>query len=159
MTKRNLEDQENQVKLVQTVKEFIDQNINSEIDTNKLAEAVGQSKFAINRAFKKEGDDTPIRWMWKRRANLTLTEVVEERRKGNEVKLGEVMSKYGFNSPQHFSRLVKELYGTSPTHHINTQILNLPVYEQENDERTDLEGTGRSEDSAVQSLVTDGNPS
>lgn len=149
MARGSLKDQERQVQLVQVVKDYIDQNIGSDIDTNVLAEAVGQSKFAINRAFKKEGDETPIRWMWKRRADLTLAEVVEQRHKGNEVTLTTVMAKYGFNSPQHFSRLVNELYGQSPTQYVNTQILNLPAYVGEDDERTDSEGTGVSQDATV----------
>ncbi len=79
------------------------------VDLPRLAAAAGVSSAQLVKLFKRHLGTTPLRYVWEtrtRRGALLLRET--------GLTVGEVAFRCGFQTPFHFSRWVKKLYGVSP---------------------------------------------
>lgn len=96
----------------ETYKSFVVANIgNNAADLDGMAEAVGVSKFALTRIVKKYGKDlgikTPVNFLWSERVRLAHEFLVAN----PESSISDAVKKFGFGSPQHFSRFYRQTYG------------------------------------------------
>lgn len=96
----------------ETYKSFVVENItNNAAGLDDMAAAVGVSKFALTRIVKKYGKDlgikTPVSFLWSERVRLAHEFLVAN----PEASITDAVKKFGFGSPQHFSRTYRETYG------------------------------------------------
>jgi AraC-like DNA-binding protein len=79
------------------------------VDLPTLAKYVGVSSAQLVKLFKRHLGTTPMRYVWEsrtRRGSQLLRET--------GLTVGEIAFRCGFQTPFHFSRWVKQLYGVSP---------------------------------------------
>lgn len=96
--------------VVVAVQSYAKQNIDQKLTLQDLAAHAGVSIFTLGKIFQKSGKPTPLKWLWNERVKLAKAKLIETRKP-----IAEVATQCGFNSPQHFSRMFKEVYGMSAT--------------------------------------------
>lgn len=79
------------------------------LTVHDLARAAGVSSSRLSRVFKEHLDTTPIRYLWKVRVDEGV-QLLQE----TGLTISEIAYKTGFQTPFHFSRLVKTHYNASP---------------------------------------------
>ena len=96
--------------MIKVVLEYIDSNIQSEIDTKVLANISGFSKSYFRMLFLKIMDMTPAKYILNKRISLAKDLLY----KGN-VKLDTLAISLGFYDTSHFTRLFKKVEGLTPS--------------------------------------------
>ncbi len=92
------------------LKSFMEANFENDLSLEEFAKLSGRSLSAFKREFKKIFDDTPMKWIIKKRlekAKFLIQELNYE--------VGNAAFIVGFKSQAHFSRLYKEKYGINPS--------------------------------------------
>jgi AraC-like DNA-binding protein len=79
------------------------------VDLATLAKAAGVSSAQLVKLFKRHLGTTPLRYVWETRTRRGAQLLRE-----TGLTVGEVAFRCGFQTPFHFSRWVKQLYGVSP---------------------------------------------
>ncbi len=91
------------------VLEWLGQEGNEAADLPTLARAAGVSPAQLVKLFRRHLGTTPIRYVWETRTRRGAQLLRE-----TGLTVGEVAYRCGFQTPFHFSRWVKQLYGTAP---------------------------------------------
>lgn len=89
--------------------EWIGQQGHTAVDLPTLAKAAGVSPAQLVKLFRQHLDTTPIRHVWETRTRRGAQLLRE-----TGLTVGEVAFRCGFQTPFHFSRWVRELFGVSP---------------------------------------------
>lgn len=96
--------------VLQRAKDYIEANLSdSELDVEKVSDAIGVSRRTLNRIFAAHGT-TAARWLWQKRleaSHMSLTE-------GRAQHIADVAVSCGFSDFSHFSRAFKKTYGIAP---------------------------------------------
>ena len=90
--------------------DYIENNICGCIDFNKIAMIVCQSQINFQRTFSIMTDISVNEYIRKRRMTLAAFEL-----QNSKVKVIDIAMKYGYESPEAFTRAFKEIHGVSPT--------------------------------------------
>ena len=105
---------------VEEVIAYMIENYAEDLTLEDLANAVSVSKFNFCRQFHRYQGMPPLRWLWRFRASLAG----ELLRLPHEQDIKDVAYTCGFSSGAHFSRIFREVFGTTPTRY-RTQMLAL----------------------------------
>lgn len=89
--------------------DYIEENIEEEIDYGKVAQIVGCSAFHLQRMFPFITDIPLSEYIRRRRLTLAAFEL-----QNSKIKVIDVAIKYGYKSPEAFSRAFKNLHGVMP---------------------------------------------
>jgi AraC family transcriptional regulator len=89
---------------------YIEENLAGEIDFAKAAEKACCSTFHFQRMFFAVNGITPAEYTRRRRLTLAATELSS----GN-IKVIDIALKYGYDSPDAFTRAFRQLHGVTPT--------------------------------------------
>lgn len=92
------------------LKEFIHAEIENELTLKGMAQCVGLSTAYFSEAFRKSTGETPHEFVLRCRVERAK-EMLRER----ESRVLDVAVACGFKTQQHFARIFRQLYGTSPT--------------------------------------------
>lgn len=87
----------------------IEQDYQQPLTMDDLTKAANVSGSRLNRIFKEHMDITPIRYLWRVRVEMGTKLLTE-----TGLTISEIAFSTGFQTPFHFSRLVKTYYGQSP---------------------------------------------
>lgn len=112
--------------IIERVKRFIEQHYTEEYNSKSICDYAGVSKSYLNNLFTKHIGLTPVKYLWRLRLNKGVHLLYY-----SGLRVSEIAYQCGFKNPYHFSRLVKQNYGASPSALRNTVIT-----------RQDLSGTG-----------------
>jgi AraC family transcriptional regulator len=89
--------------------DYIEDNLADEIDFNKAAEKAACSSFHFQRMFFAINGITPAEYARRRRLTLAATEL-----SSSSVKVIDIALKYGYDSPDAFTRAFRNLHGVTP---------------------------------------------
>jgi AraC family transcriptional regulator len=89
--------------------DYIEDNLAGEIDFNKAAEKACCSPFHFQRVFFAINGLTPVDYARRRKLTLAATELSY-----GDAKVIDVAIKYGYNSPNAFTRAFRQLHGVTP---------------------------------------------
>ncbi|HEX5169882.1 MAG TPA: AraC family transcriptional regulator [Cyclobacteriaceae bacterium] len=93
----------------QSIEEIMNNNYRFNLTLDQYARLASKSVPTFKREFKRLFNDTPAKWVTKRRLALA-TELLER----SSLRVGEIAQECGFENQTHFSRLFKEKVGESP---------------------------------------------
>lgn len=88
---------------------YLHDNLGETIDLETVARAVNITPHHIIRLFRQHLGDTPMRYLWNLR-----TRRGSDLLRHTSLSVSEIAYEVGFQSPFHFSRVIKEKYGMSP---------------------------------------------
>ncbi|WP_347401611.1 helix-turn-helix transcriptional regulator [Clostridium beijerinckii] len=97
------------MKLFESVKQFIRENIETELELEKVANNFGLSVYYFSRTFK---EVTGINFS--EYVNKCRIDVAKELLSTGEMNVKEVCYKVGYNDPNYFSKVFKKYEGVSP---------------------------------------------
>ncbi len=89
--------------------DYIEENLAGEIDFNKAAEKAACSTFHFQRVFFAINGLTPADYARRRKLTLAATEL-----SNGDAKVIDVAMKYGYDSPNAFTRAFRQLHGITP---------------------------------------------
>ena len=92
-----------------TVEEVVQNNYTFNLTLEEYAKLACKSVATFKREFKKIFNDTPAKWLMKKRINLA-TELLEN----TNLSIAQITFECGFENQSHFSRIFKEKVGMSP---------------------------------------------
>ena len=95
--------------VVERTLEEIDRRLSEELSVGELARNGGISPAHLIRLFKSDLGITPSRYLWDRRTRQGARLLQE-----TGLTVAEIAYRCGFQTPFHFSRLVKKTFGCSP---------------------------------------------
>jgi AraC family transcriptional regulator of arabinose operon len=95
--------------LVRFAQRYIEQNLAEALDLSQIAAAAGVTPQHLTRLFRRELHITPMRYLWQLRTQRGV-ELLGE----TGLSIAEIAERVGFQSPFHFSRLVRQQYGCGP---------------------------------------------
>lgn len=95
--------------LVESLSEWIEQNLDKRIVIDDIAERAGYSKWYLQRLFKEVTGDNLASYVRRRRLMRAAAEL-----KRTDKKIMDITLQYGFDSQQTFTRAFKRRFGTSP---------------------------------------------
>jgi len=90
--------------------EFMQTNYMFNLSLEKFSYFTGRSLSAFNRDFRVSFNTTPQKWLTRKRLELALHKIKEEKRKPSEIYL-----EVGFENLSHFSFAFKKAFGVVPT--------------------------------------------
>jgi AraC family transcriptional regulator len=93
-----------------TAIDYIEENLVGELDINKAAEKAACSTFHFQRMFFAIIGVTPAEYVRRRRLTLAATELSSGREKVIDIAM-----KYGYDSPDAFTRAFRNVHGVTPT--------------------------------------------
>lgn len=88
---------------------YLESHINEPINSNELAKAAFISEQHLARIFRRETGKSPMKYVWDIRTERGIQLL-----KSTGLSVSEISAQIGFQSPFHFSRLVRESAGFSP---------------------------------------------
>ena len=88
---------------------WLGQEGHENVDLTRLAQAAGVSPAQLVKLFKSHLGTTPLRYVWETRTHRGAQLLRE-----TGLTVGEVAYRCGFQTPFHFSRWIKQLYGVAP---------------------------------------------
>jgi two-component system response regulator YesN len=97
------------MKLFENVKDFIKENIETELELEKVAGNFGLSVYYFSRTFK---EVTGINFS--EYVNKCRIDMAKELLSNGEMNVKEVCYKIGYNDPNYFSKVFKKYEGVSP---------------------------------------------
>ena len=89
---------------------YIEDNLCEEISYKKLAKILGVNEYTMHRIFLFVTNYTVAEYIRKRRLSMSALDLID----GNE-KIIDIAIKYGYDSPQAFSRAFKTMMGFLPS--------------------------------------------
>jgi AraC family transcriptional regulator, exoenzyme S synthesis regulatory protein ExsA len=92
-----------------TMEEIVQNNFTFNLTLEDYAKLACKSVPTFKREFKKIFNDSPAKWVMKKRINLAI-ELLEN----TKLSISEITLECGFENQTHFSRIFKEKVGTSP---------------------------------------------
>jgi len=92
-----------------SMEDIMQNNYTFNLSLDEYANLACKSVATFKREFKKIFNDTPAKWVMKKRLNLA-TELLEN----TTLRIGEITYECGFENQTHFSRIFKEKIGVSP---------------------------------------------
>ena len=98
------------VRTINDAIEYMEENLTEDIELADISRSVNLSAFHFQRAFTLLTGMSPAEYLRKRR----LSQAGAELEKGN-VKVIDIALKYGFNSPESFTKAFSRFHGVSPT--------------------------------------------
>ena len=93
-----------------TLIDTVEDNLENEIDYNKLAKLLGTSSYTMQRIFNFLTGITLTEYIRKRRLSKSTEEL-----RGTNHKIIDIAVKYHYDSPVSFSNAFKKMFGMSPT--------------------------------------------
>ena len=108
---RKLTNQKENLIRVNSVKKYIEKNIEKKLDLEELAAIANFSPFHFQRIFKSIVKETPKQYIKRIRLESTAHHIFLK----PEASMAEIAFQYGFNSLGSFSRAFKDYYAKSPT--------------------------------------------
>ena len=90
--------------------DYIEDHIDSNIEIDKVANIMGQSTISFQRTFSIFMNMSIYEYIRRRRMTLAANEL-----QTNSIKVIDVALKYGYESPESFTRAFKEIHGISPS--------------------------------------------
>lgn len=115
--------------------EYIEDNLDKDIDFKKLSLIVGLNEYTLQRLFSIISNISINEYIRKRRLTLAGKDLVQK-----DAKIIDIAIKYGYDSPISFSRAFSKFHGIKPSQvKLNASILkyypklefNIPKYDQE----------------------------
>jgi AraC family transcriptional regulator, positive regulator of tynA and feaB len=92
------------------VKAFIEQHVaDPDLDTKRIAYAVGLSPRYTNKLFEDDGTSL-MRYVWKRRLEHCHRDLLDAGKAGQHI--SEIALRWGFNDLSHFSRVFRQRFGS-----------------------------------------------
>ncbi|WP_158409152.1 AraC family transcriptional regulator [Fimbriimonas ginsengisoli] len=88
---------------------YLEANLSEPQTLGDLAEVAQMSAQHLTRLFRQHFSETPIRYLWRKRTERGVRLLLN-----TGLSITEISSRVGFQSPYHFSRLVRQSYGASP---------------------------------------------
>jgi two-component system response regulator YesN len=104
-------------KLIQTIQDYIDENLNGKLQLNEIAEAFGLSPAYLSVLFKKNTDIGFSEYVYTKKI-----EKAKELLLSDDMKIYEVADTLGFESAYYFSKVFKKVVGLSPREFIQSKI-------------------------------------
>ncbi len=95
--------------VVKKVIDYIENNLEQEIDLDKIAEIIGYSKFHLNRMFTEETNVTIHKYLQIRRLTVAAEKLVK-----TNMPIIQIAYEAGYHSQQAFSLAFKQIYLYSP---------------------------------------------
>ncbi|GLB49111.1 helix-turn-helix domain-containing protein [Neptunitalea lumnitzerae] len=92
------------------IEEFMNRNFKFNVSVERFAYLTGRSLSAFKRDFKETFNDTPSRWLVKKRLQEAHFLIEKKHQKPSDIYL-----ELGFETLQHFSFAFKKLFDTTPT--------------------------------------------
>lgn len=102
---------EDYIKRINTILLFIDENLNSELSLEKVANVGFYSPFHFHRIFKAITNETLNSYITRKRIEKIASLLLHQK----NVSITEISLQYGFNSNSSFTRTFKKFYGISPS--------------------------------------------
>ncbi|RZL40802.1 MAG: AraC family transcriptional regulator [Pedobacter sp.] len=99
------------IKRVNRILNFIDQNIDSELSLEKVAAIGHYSPFHLHRIFKEVTNETLNAYITRKRIEKTAAMLMHRK----ELTITDIYLQNGFSSNSSFTRAFKKFYGVSPT--------------------------------------------
>lgn len=96
-------------KAVKKVIDYIEDNLENEMDLEKIAENIGYSKFHLNRIFAEETGYTIYKYLQMRRLMTAAQKLVD-----TEKPITQIAYEAGYHSQQAFSLAFKQIYQYPP---------------------------------------------
>lgn len=107
---RKLQKRDNAHPSLRRVKSYIRESFFEPLSLRNLAEVGNVSEDHLIRLFKKHEGITPIQYLWKYRIRCSL-ELLQH----TGFSINEIANQTGFKNPQHFSRMIRQYTGVTPT--------------------------------------------
>lgn len=95
--------------VVKKVIDYIENNLEKEINLEKIAEHAGYSKFHLNRIFTQETGSTIYKYLQARRITIAAEKLVK-----TNMPIAQIAYDAGYNSQQAFSLAFKQIYYDPP---------------------------------------------
>ena len=102
---------EDYIKRINTILQFIDENLDSELSLETVANVGFYSPFHFHRIFKAITNETLNSYITRKRIEKTASILLHQK----NVSITELSLQYGFNSNSSFTRTFKKFYGLSPS--------------------------------------------
>lgn len=102
--------------IAEIVTDYIEKNLNRELNLDQVAEHAGYSKFYLNRCFQKEVGCTIYKYIQLRRMSESARLLAE-----TEMPIIGVALEAGYQSQQAFTDAFRDAYGCSPNSYRRTQ--------------------------------------
>nr|WP_315147634.1 GyrI-like domain-containing protein [uncultured Flavobacterium sp.] len=102
---------EDYIKRINTILLFIDENLDSELSLETVANVGFYSPFHFHRIFKAITNETLNSYITRKRIEKTASVLLHQK----NVSITELSLRYGFNSNSSFTRTFKKFYGISPS--------------------------------------------
>ncbi len=97
--------------------EFIEENLDRDLELSQIAQAVELSPYHFARSFKQSSGFTPIQFLMQRRVELAKRLLTE-----SEAPIVEVALSAGFKNQSHFTTLFRKLTSMTPKNYRNTYL-------------------------------------
>ena len=91
--------------IIKKVIDYIENNLEQEIDLDKIAETIGYSKFHLNRMFTEETNITIYKYLQIRRLTIAAEKLVK-----TNTPIVQIAYEAGYHSQQAFSLAFKQVY-------------------------------------------------
>ena len=91
------------------MEEIMQKNFSFNLSLPEYAKLACKSVPTFKREFKKIFNDTPAKWVMKKRLNMAM-QLLEN----SSLSIGDISYECGFKNQTHFSRIFKEKTGSSP---------------------------------------------
>lgn len=98
------------LKLLNDALEYIEINLNSELNINDISKIAGSSKYHFQRIFHALTGVTVSQYIKNRRLTLAAEELIVEDKRVIDIAL-----KYGYESPEAFTKAFKRMHGIAPS--------------------------------------------
>lgn len=95
--------------VVKNVIEYLEKNLENDIDLDKISDKAGYSKYHLNRLFAEETGCTIYKYLQTRRLTIAAEKLVE-----SNIPISQIGFEAGYNSQQAFTLAFKEIYLYSP---------------------------------------------
>jgi AraC family transcriptional regulator len=92
------------------VKEFIQAHLNEDVRLTDLAGTVSMSRYYFIKLFKQSTGLTPYQYLIQKR----IQRAKERLRQHRGIAIAEIALQYGFANQSHFTRLFRQMVGTTP---------------------------------------------
>lgn len=97
-------------KPVQRVKKYLEDNIDREVTVDRLASIANLTQQHLISSFRKHLGLTPMRYLWKIRANHGRALLLQ-----SGLSISEIAYQCGYKNPFHFSRHIRQNFAMTPT--------------------------------------------
>jgi transcriptional regulator GlxA family with amidase domain len=95
---------------VARARNFVSVNLGRQLDLRGVARAANVTPQHLTKLFRRHLHITPMRYVWDVRARRGLELLTQ-----TGLSVGEIAERCGFQTPFHFSRLIHQRYGASPS--------------------------------------------